>query len=50
MEEITLIFDCSSIKRKSCVPIFKVPQGADEWDTNWRKDIEGGNHKTYLRL
>ena len=33
------IFSCSSFKRKSGVAIFKVPQGDDEWSSNWRKSI-----------
>ena len=33
------IFGCSSSRRKSGVAIFKVPQGDDEWSSNWRKSI-----------
>ena len=33
------IFGCSSSRRKSSVAIFKVPQGGDEWISNWRKSI-----------
>ena len=33
------IFRCSSSRRKSGVAIFKVPQGDDEWSSNWRKSI-----------
>ena len=33
------IFGCSSSRRKSGVPIFKVPEGDDEWSSNWRKSI-----------
>ena len=33
------IFGCSSSRRKSRVAIFKVPQGDDEWGSNWRKSI-----------
>ena len=33
------IFCCSSSRRKSGVAIFKVPQGDDEWSSNWRKSI-----------
>ena len=33
------IFGCSSSRRKSGVVIFKVPQGDDEWSSNWRKSI-----------
>ena len=32
-------FDCSSSRRKPGVAIFKVPQGDDEWSSNWRKSI-----------
>ena len=33
------IFGCSSSRRKSSVAIFKVPQGDNEWSSNWRKCI-----------
>ena len=33
------IFGCSSSKRKSGVAIFKVPQGVDQWRSDWRKNI-----------
>ena len=33
------IFGCSSSRRKSSIAIFKVPQGDDEWFSNWRKSI-----------
>ena len=33
------IFGCSSSRRKSVVAILKVPQGDDEWSSNWRKSI-----------
>ena len=33
------IFGCSSSKRKSGVAIFKVPQGVDQWSSDWRKNI-----------
>ena len=33
------IFDCSSSRRKSGVAIFKVPQGDEDWSSNWRKSI-----------
>ena len=33
------IFGCSNSRRKSGVAIFKVPQGDDEWSSNWRKGI-----------
>ena len=33
------IFGCSSSGRKSGAAIFKVPQGDDEWSSNWRKSI-----------
>ena len=33
------IFGHSSSRRKSGVAIFKVPQGDDEWNSNWRKGI-----------
>ena len=32
-------FGCSSSGRKSGVAIFKVPQGDDEWSSNWKKSI-----------
>ena len=32
-------FGCSSSRRKSGVAIFKVPQGDDEWSSNWKKSI-----------
>ena len=37
------IFRCSSSRRKSCVYIFKVLQGEDEWNSKWKKDTEGEN-------
>ena len=39
------IFCCSSSRRKIGVSVFKVPQGDDEWNSNWRKDTEGENQK-----
>ena len=33
------IFGCSSSRKKSGVAIFKVPQGDDEWSSNWRKSV-----------
>ena len=33
------IFGCSSSRRKSGDASFKVPQGDDEWSSNWRKSI-----------
>ena len=33
------ILGCSSSKRKSGVAIFKVPQGVDQWSSDWRKNI-----------
>ena len=33
------IFGCSSSRRKSGVAIFKVPQGDNEWSSDWRKSI-----------
>ena len=33
------VFGCSSSRRKSGVPIFKLMQGDDEWSSNWRKSI-----------
>ena len=33
------ILGCSSSRRKSGVANFKVPQGDDEWSSNWRKSI-----------
>ena len=35
------IFRCLSSRKKSGVAIFKVPQGEDEWSSNWRKSIIG---------
>ena len=39
------IFRCSSSRTKSGVYIFKIPQGDDEWNSKWRNDTEGENHK-----
>ena len=33
------IFGCSSSLRKPGVAILKVPQGHDEWSSNWSKSI-----------
>ena len=33
------IFVCSSSRRKSGVAVFKVPQGDNEWSSDWRKSI-----------
>ena len=33
------IFGYSSSRRKSSVAIFKVPQGDNEWSSDWRKSI-----------
>ena len=35
MNQITLFF-AVQVLRKSGVYIFKVPQGDDEWNSNWR--------------
>ena len=41
---------CSSLSKKPGVCIFKGSQGDDEWNSNWRKNIEEINLKKYLRL
>ena len=33
------ILGCSSSRGKSGGAIFKIPQGYDEWSSNWRKGI-----------
>ena len=33
------VFGCSNSGRKYGAAIFKVPQGDDEWSSNWRKSI-----------
>ena len=33
------IFGCLSSRKNSGVAIFEVPQGEDEWSSNWRKSI-----------
>ena len=33
------IFGCSNCRRTSGVAIFKVPQGDNEWSSNWGKSI-----------
>ena len=39
-----------SLRQKSGVYIFKVPQGDDKWNSKWRKDIKEDNSKKYLDL
>ena len=33
------IFGCSGSSRRSGVAIFKVPQGDNEWSSNWKESI-----------
>ena len=33
------IYGCSSSRRNKGIAIFKVPQGDDEYNSNWRKKI-----------
>ena len=39
-----------SLREKSGVYIFKVPQGDDKWNSKWRKDIKEDNSKKHLDL
>ena len=45
------IFRCSSFRRRSGVYIFKVPQGDNKWNSEWKKDTEGvQRHQSYPQL
>ena len=45
MKRNSLFFFAQLLRRKSGVYIFQVPQGGDEWNSKWRKEIKGENPK-----